>query len=483
MINRAKILVFFAALGAASVAYSEQDSSDDRLTPLDQVVPVADEGPASIDDTSDITADEAEPTEQMLLAEFTRYRRLLDEEAMDEADISAKRIVQMTIRLFGPESMETSKALNNLAIVQSKTGQYDAAIQNFEAAIEIIETVEDRLNADLVNPLKGLGSAQLNNGRPDLAARIFDRARHITHVNEGPHNIEQVEILESLAESTLRAGDAEGARDILDRIFVLNARHFSNDALSMLPSLMRRGEWQHRVGYYNDERATYRRVIRIIEQQLGKEDPLLITPLRKLGESFYFIDVTDATAFKNGVVVSGEVYFKRAVRIAESSPDLHWSEKIEADLALADFYTYAESYNRARRIYRAVWDFLSADPERLEARARLLEQPTVLFQTQLPTRVFDRNVGKETLKKGTIVVDYNVSPRGRVRSLRTEADPAEFTDVQRAVHREVRSRIFRPMMVDGEPRASGNIRLTHEFFYRQSDLNALKPPAEDATSS
>lgn len=483
MINKAKIILFFAVLGAASAAHSQQGNNDDDTTPLDQAVTVAEDGQTAIDTAANAAQDGEELTEEAFREEFMRYRRLVDEAAMDEADVSAKRIVQMTIKMFGPESLETSKALSNLAYVQSKTGQYDAAIQNFQAAIAIIESAEDRLNRQLVNPLKGLGAAQLNNGRPDLATRTFDRARHITHVNEGPHNIEQVEILESLAESTLRGGDLEGARDILDRIYLLNARHFANDALRMLPSLMRRGEWQHRAGYYNDERATYRRVVRIIEKQLGKEHPQLITPLRKLGESFYFVDLTDSNAYRSGIVASGEVYFKRAVRIAESAPDVDWTTKIEAELALADFYIYSESYNRARRMYKETWDFLSADAERLEARARLLEQPVMLLQKQLPTQVFDRSAGNETVRKGTVVVDYNVSPRGRVRSLRTEVNPPEFTDIQRVIHREIRSRIFRPMMVDGEPRASDNIRFTHEFLYRQSDLNALKSPAEEATSS
>ncbi len=247
---------------------------------------------------------------------------------------------------------------------------------------------------------------------------------------------------------------------------------------------MRRGEWQHRAGYFNDERATYRRIIRIIENNLGKDDPQLILPLRKLGESFYFVDLTDTSPYKSGMTASGEIYFKRAARIAESSPDLPWEDKVAADLALADYYTFAEAYNRARKIYIETWMFLSADPGRLEARARLLEQPVVLFQRRLPNQVFERNASGEEVLTGTIKVDYNVSPRGRVRNIRTEAIPPEFTEIQRLVHREIRSRVFRPMMVDGEHRVSDNISLEHSFHYRRSDLDALKEgQSEPGTSS
>ncbi len=145
------------------------------------------------------------------------------------------------------------------------------------------KTVEDRLNEKLVNPLKGLGAAQLGNGRPDLARDTFNRATHITHVNEGPHNIEQVEMLESMAQSSLVMGDTRAARDFLDRIHVLNVRHFNDNPMALLPSLMRRANWQHTARYYNDERATYRRAIRILESKLGKDDPQLIEPLIEAG--------------------------------------------------------------------------------------------------------------------------------------------------------------------------------------------------------
>jgi len=310
----------------------EQQSADDLASPLDQTVPVAEEETA----TEAIEAGEQQITEDEMLREFARFRQLMDERNFDEADISAKRVVEMTIRFYGPQSHEAAKALNNLAIVQHNNGQYAAAIQNFSSSIEILEVVRDRLNEELVNPLKGLGAAQLGNGRPDLAAASFNRATHITHVNEGPHNIEQVEILESLAEARVRLGDIEGARDTLDRIYALNVRHFEDDALGLLPALMRRAGWQHSAGYYNDERATYRRAIRVIETSTDKNDPRLIEPLLALGRSYYYFE-----PLGNGAQVSfastGEAYFKRAARIAESAEDYPWLDLAKSRLALADF--------------------------------------------------------------------------------------------------------------------------------------------------
>lgn len=468
MFDVTKTTLSLLALFAASVSLAQQENE----APDEQVVPVAEEVPDAVE--ADEFAEDLS-AEERLMQEFERYKRYIDEGSMDEADIAAKRIVEMAIRIYGPQSIEASKALNNLALVQHRTGQYEAAIQNFESSIEIIEISEDRLNGQLVNPLKGLGASHLANDRPDLAVQTFDRARHITHVNEGPHNIEQVEILESLAESTLRMGDMKEARNLLDRIHVLNVRHFDNNELGLLPSLMRRADWQHRAGYYNEERATYRRAIRIVEAKLGKEDPQLIVPLIKLAESFYFVDMNQVGRTSQSIVATGEIYYKRAARIAERSDAVDWPEYAEVQLALGDYYIYMDAHNRARKIYAAVWELLSTDEERLSARRDWLEQPFVLFEDPLPARAGGAQgaAGGEFLN-GTIRVDYNVSKRGRVRNLRTEASPPEFTEMQRIVHREIRNRIFRPKLVDGQPADSNDLVFEHNFLYRPSDLEELR---------
>lgn len=467
-------LSFAAFLITLSMAThgQEQTTTEDVASPLDQTVPVAPDEPET---TADEIVAEQEASEEVLLREFGRFRQLLSERNFDEADASAKRIVEMAIKVFGPQSHETAKALNNLAIVQHNNRQYSAAVQNFTTAVEILEIVEDRLNGELVNPLKGLGAAQLGDGRPDLAMKSFGRATHITHVNEGPHNIEQVEILESLAEAMVRLGDVEAARDTLDRIHMLNVRHFQDDALGLLPSLMRRAEWQRRAGYYNDERVTYRRAIRIIETSTGKNDPRLVQPLLLLGESFYYVEpISDGS--RTMLASTGETYFKRAVRIAEGAEEFPWLELATTRLALADYYLANDTHNRARKIYLEVWNELSRDEERVEMRDEMFGQPLAIRAESLPSYTSGSSGGEPPggFQSGSIQVDYTVSTRGRVKNIRTEAKPIEFTDMQRMVHREIRRRVFRPSMENGVPIDSGNQVFIHDFYYTEAELKDLQ---------
>jgi len=460
----------FAALILMPLAAGAQDPGLAGLT--EQAVPVAEDDPVP-----ELADSGREADEERLLEEFARYRQMVQEGILDEADIAAKRIVELAIKVYGPLSRETASALNNLAIVQHSTGQYDAAIQNFMSAVEIIEVVEDRLNAALVNPLKGLGAAQLSSGQPNQARQTFERATHITHVNEGPHNLEQVEILESIAETYVRMGELDEARETLDRIHALNVKHFEENPLGLLPSLMTRADWQHRAGYFADERSSYRRAIRIIEAGGRSDDPLLVEPLRRLGESFYYFDPETTQTQQIGLVATGEMYFKRAVRIAEDAEDFDRQELVKTQLALGDYYTYVEKQSRAKRIYSDVWEKLANDDEGLALRDELFRDPVPIWTEPLPEFAGDGSKLRSDINSGRIVVDFDVSVNGRVRELRSEAFPPEFTDMLRVVHREIRQRVFRPRIDDGVPVEAPGLRFEHVFSYAQSDLDKMRAEA------
>ncbi|HNP35681.1 MAG TPA: tetratricopeptide repeat protein [Woeseiaceae bacterium] len=500
--------VFFAPLliipglfsGTVALAGDTPEEEDSKqITVLDQVVPVADdldEGQRAIDDGTDVAGSVGPPTEadeeknltdrELLELEFSRFARLKENGMLDEAENSAKRAIEMSIRSSGPTSNETGKALSNLATVQYDRGEYELAQQNFQSAIDIFIDNQDQLSVRLLNPLKGLGAAQLEGGRPDLAAETFTRAAHISHVNEGPHNLEQIPILEALAETNLRMRNLDAAKDAQDMIYAINMRHLDGDPMAMVPPLMRRAAWQRRTGYVLDERATYRRIIRIIEDAKGKDDLSLIAPLSKLAESYFYIDTSESTSFQTSTIATGEVYFKRAVRIAEDSPDSSWQILASTQIALADYYNYRADQGRARRSYRDAWDLLSTDDERLEVRHEALERLLPLNGEPISPFVGDATredvtSGDSDLRKGSIVVAYDVSSRGRVTKVEViEAIPPEFEDMQKEVEREVRHRIFRPPFIDGEPVESQNQVLTHTYYYQQSELDKLHAAAATA---
>lgn len=469
--------ISFAALPVvlATAAWAQEETD-----PYAEVGLIDESAPIAEDPATPVPQDE-EVSEEALLRAHGSFLTYLEERNFDQADIAAKRVIELAIKVHGPQSHETARALNNLAIVQNSTKQYDAAIQNFTSAIEIIEVLEDRLNAQLVNPLKGLGAAQLGAGRPDLASKTYERATHITHVNDGPHNVGQVEILESLAEANVRMGLLEEARDVLDRIHILNVRHFADDAMGLLPSLMRRATWQHNAGYYNDERATYRRAIRIIEDSAGKEDARLVEPLVRLGSSFYYFEPITSSSGRFVGSSSGEIYLKRANRIAERAEDFPWYELATTKLALADYYIFSNEYARAKKVYEEVWEELGSDEDRLAIRDELLGEPRPIWEEPLPTATNGASglaPGDENLRNGKVDIIYLVTPRGRARIQDVTVEPAEFSDMRRIIEREVKRRLYRPTISEGTTVASGPLIFMHDFKYNQSELSELREQQE-----
>lgn len=502
MINTPRNLLFMLLFVAAANPSAEeiqsdvpepQTASEADVTPEfvqeSQIVPVAEEGIDEGIDDPDAMLVPAATNDQQLASEFVLFKQLMEDGVFDEADTVAKRVVELAIRTTGAQSNEYAKALTNLAIVQHRTKQYDAAQQNFKTAIEIIEDNEDRLNAQLVNPLKGLGAAQLESGRPDLASATFERAVHVTHVNEGPHNFDQIELLESIAETMLRMGDLDAAKDAQDTIFALNVRRHNIDQVDLVPSLMRRAAWQHRAGLIYDERATYRRAIRILEETAGKDDMRLVNPLINLGRSFFFSDTSGSESFQDGRMATGEIYFKRAVRIAANSPESNWQTVVKATLALGDFYMYQANSQRGRQVYLTAWDLLSVDQDeaKLDVRREQLESIVPLRQLSLPEYINAEDANDEGLQsddpllRGTVTMAYEISTRGRATDVKlVGAEPPEFTAMSRSVMRELRQRLYRPRFEDAEVVATPNQTFVHTFFYRQSDLNAIRAEAAAA---
>lgn len=419
-----------------------------------------------------------ESPEERLSRLFTLYLDAVANKSFDEADALAKQVVELTISEYGLDSDQSAKALTNLAIAQHGSSDYDAAILNYEAAVGIIERIDDRLSQELINPLRGLGAAQLATGRPDLARDSFDRAVHISHVNDGPHNMEQIETLESLAETYLSVGEFEDAVDVQKRIYYLQARNVDTKSLDILPALRTRAAFQRRMQLYDQERFTWRRVISIIEDNNGKDSIDLIEPLTKLGNSYLYVGFSDAPYAQTASVSSGEIYLKRAVRVAEANPDAGWTVLTDAMLELGNYYMLSARPNRAERVYSEVWEILSdgSNPERLAARERKLGQieilqdiqPPLLYGEDLGAPIVGRPPGYES---GSVIYEYVVSTRGRPTDIRViEADPEGLEDMYQSVARDVRRLMYRPRFENGEMIETGNVTYRHEFYYREVDL-------------
>lgn len=174
----------------------------------------------------DMSVDAAVSPEDRILRMFSLYMEARSTGMLDEAEVLAKQIVEMSITSYGVQSKRTARALTDLGELQASHGDYTAAMLNLARAIEIIENVEDYLSMDLMNPVKTMADVQMRVGATDLAASNWNRALHISHVNLGPHNVDQIETLLALSRLYDDAGMTKEANRIRKRISFLEARQF-----------------------------------------------------------------------------------------------------------------------------------------------------------------------------------------------------------------------------------------------------------------
>ena len=511
LINRIHYLPLLVATGIClfgGSALHAQSQSLLKTYPHDvaAILPLQDEGnltvtlenesgPQPVNGSSDPELESSISTQQLLLENFQLYKNLLANDMTAEADTVAKRIVELSIRENGFESTATARALTNLAIVQYRNKNYTAAQQNYEAAIGIIEQVEDRLNSALINPLKGLGSAQLALDRPDMALETFTRAQHINHVNKGPHNLDQVKILESLAEIYIYVGEIKKASKLHNRTYALYARKYDTNSEDIIPALYKRAEWQHRLRLYDRERDTYRKIINIVARNQNKKSLALIRPLTGLASAYLYIGALDFEYYPESAITSGEIYLKRAKRIAEENPDSTWEIRENALLSLADFYILSKNVGKARRAYQNVWDLLSEDESRFINRYNHLEVLVLIQDVHLPKYYgVNKNNGAleddEQFERGKIVTKFMVNTRGRTKNFEIiEMRPSGLTDMRKVVLKNMKRLVYRPRLENRELVNTENMTYTHEFFYRRSDLTSVdeieefsSPTVDDANA-
>jgi tetratricopeptide (TPR) repeat protein len=432
------------------------------------------------------------PSERESLADelqrmFSLYREALGNKQYLEADTLAKQVVELSIRLNGLDSMDSARAISNLGIAQHHNKDYESALRNFSASIDIIERIDNRLSAALINPLKGLAASQAATGRPDLAKGSYQRAVHVSHVNSGPHNKNQIETLESMAELHVSLGDYDDATDVQRSIFAIQSRGIELKSLDILPALERRAKWEHRLQRYDRERATWRQVINIMEKHYGKKSLLLIAPLTNLGKSYLFVSPAEFDYQPEVSSSSGETYLRRAVRIAEENPDSDWQIQEKTLLALGDYYILGGRPNRAARTYAEAWTMLTDEENQQQLRHRRdnLENVTLL-QKVFPPKYYNsvrEDSGQpppDSFETGQMSFSYTVSPTGIIEDLvHVETQPREIEDFSQTVGRNLRRQMYRPRLQDGKLVATAEIIYTHDFFYRPSDL---PEPSEEAES-
>ena len=413
---------------------------------------------------------EAAPGDASLLTLVDYYEGSIASHQYQEAQVAAKRRIEYLLRDEDPPGSLMAAALEDLAFAQRLSESFEAAIQNYSAAIDLLARGNSMLSGRLIDPLRGLGDTYMASAQPHLALPVYERALHLNHVNEGPHNLGQLDILDTMMAAEEEAGRPDSALGVVDRMSALYARHFGTGSEEMLPVLARRAALQNRLGQHQGERLTYLDVVRIIQEHRGESDVSLIEPYSAIGRT-YLHEVGDVVFRSEPTGQTGETFLKKALDVARKNPDAGGLIQAELLIQLADYYTVMNAHDKARRRYRSAWNILSANG-RLDERRNDLETTVPIVRPKLDRYA---NFGYRSAAdasadtaydEGYIVASFTVNERGRVTDIEVvEGDPADFGAMQTRVQRTLRESVFRPRYEDGDPVRTEGQLFRHDFLY------------------
>ncbi|UCG71691.1 MAG: TonB family protein [Chromatiales bacterium] len=459
----------------------ETETTDVPLQPLDPAMPDAEGAqpsepttgaeplPAAVD-AGDATGDPSPESAAPADAEpdppgrrtvlYQRMVTAIDEARYADAVEAARGVAQLTEQEFGPDSIELSSPLDNLATTLMLKGDLVDAEQAYLRSIAIIKQNEGQLSPRLINAQVGLGATYNRAGLYDKAEEAFSTALRLNNVNEGFYNLEQMKIRDGLTETYIGLEEIEEANFHQEVQLEIHQRRLGEDNPETAPAMYKLARWYERSGQVEQSRYMYQRAQQMIRRTYGKESLEMVAAYEGLAGTFE----------RQGLVSESAGSLKKALKIIEAQPEIDRPKQAELLVQLGDLYGSSGRFDTAIAYYERAWQALSLESGYEDLREEFFSEPvrvTGLGWGNLryaPGDVSDWNL----LSDGYVLVRYDVSEKGRVKDVVViESNPSDLMD--RRVAEALRRSYFRPRFADGVAVVSEGLLYRHDFYYRPKD--------------
>lgn len=416
------------------------------------------------------------------------YRGSVAEQQYLEASVSAKLALSFLLKDPDHDRMAYAQLLTLLADAQYLAGSYSTAAQNYELAIEAIQSARDRLDRSLVAPFLGLSRCLIAAGQYEEAIFNYRHTVHVHQVNNGLYGVQTAELTAELSEAYFASSDFDQANAMQDRYVAIIQRKFPGDNLARLPSMHSRADMLSRTGHYLRSYKGYRRIIALVERAEGTVSLELVPTL-----------IASANLLASNSIVDGEDgtekatrYLRRAVGITDTSDEANETDKANVHITMGDFLSQTTPNRRAVvRSYKRGWQYLDGNPDLHAYRDEMFSNAVLLksLPDNAPAtmrKLLARALDSTRNMNGHIVVAYDVDEGGRPDNVRVvESVPQGLHDFM--VKNYVKNFAFRPRFEDGEPVRSPGHRFELPFSFSDEELlektrqNTVEVATADAT--
>ncbi len=431
------------------------------------------------------------------LSAYRSFRDAFDAGRFSDALASATRVVDLTRSQYGAEAQELVNPLVNLGSTYLRLREHEQALDQYRAALSLLELEADNADPRLIPPLHGLGRSLLELGRGEEAIVPLKRAVDITRNREGLYAYSQMKLLRPLTDAYMSSARLEDAGREQQYAFTIAENTYGKNDVRLLQSLDDLARWNESAGRYTYARLLHGRAVQLAESLQGPSGPVLSVPgLRGLSRTHRLAymngETEEAVATANDASMADSMLRQaltapssegeRALRIAADR--LKKSDPVDSRLLgevlidLGDWQMTAGNNNRALAQYREAWASLGATDG-----AALLGKPVPVTYHPPSIAVSRGTQDADRYETRTLSLRVSVDADGEVR----EAQAVDSTDATESAERALaaalkRSR-FRPAFVDGAPISTTDTLFSELVYIRRAGEGSTALPAATASTA
>jgi tetratricopeptide (TPR) repeat protein len=386
---------------------------------------------------------------------------------------SAEALVAAARPATAETGLRLAEALSLLGSAQLGKGNLVAAEAAFTEALQLTQKYADRSSAKLVDPLRGLGYTLAAEGKHEKAIPYMDRALLISRRSVGLFDLSQQGLLRQLATSLASIGEPIDGEKHMQYLLRMGEHAYGKNDPRMVPLHCVVARWYADVAQMDQARRAYRIALDVAEEGAGRNDVLVVEPLRGLARTFteeialtaLGIDtrkerltlqpeesINDATEPYNPryIPMEGERALLRAIKTLDANPKASPAQLVETLVQTGDWYLMKMQSGKALPYYaRAAAIIEDQQLETLGSAATLLSFPA---QVYYPTpHIAQRNqlLPPNQIVERFVQVDFTVLPDGSIENARLVDKDASDRQASQTLE-AIRDARYRPRFVNGQ---------------------------------
>lgn len=319
-----------------------------------------------------------------------------------------RRALDMREQLMGPEHLDVSVSLTNLASLSWRLGAYSQAVPLYQRVLCIREQQLGPEHLDVAEALNDLALVYYSQGNYSQAEPLYQRSLRICEQQFGSEHHEITTPLHNLALLYSKQGKYAQAELLCQRALRLREQQLGPEHPLVGTSINNLAGIYVGLRKYTQAEPLYQRTLRIFEQQLGPEHPNVASPLLGLA----------GLSYEQGRYADAEEFARRALRLREQqlgpknpsvADPLRWLALVAAQ------YGKDEEAERFHRQALHLWEE-QLGPEHpnvayalhglalLYARQGRESQAEALFQRALYIR--EQRLGETHLETAEVLYDF-----------------------------------------------------------------------------